>query len=208
MNQKSNNLGKKLFLQPEVYVLLFGFLLNYLWEVSQIPFYAGYNRGRYWFGENTIDMKIYFVITFLRAGFLDGILILCTYWVISVLCWDRYWFIRGGTLFNKGEKKIPFWLGCLISSVAAILFLAYFETLACWGNWYGYSEIMPMIGPCIGLVPLLAFTWTPAVVFFLTRRIYIGSAIKKLSSELDISQINDGQKALECIKKLKELLKE
>ena len=208
MPQKVKFYIKETFLQPEVYILLFGFFLNYLWEVSQIPFYAGYNRGRYWFGENTIEMKIYFVLTFLRAGFLDGILILCTHLVISVLYWDRYWFLKGGTVFNKGKKKLPLWVGYTISSVAAILFLMYFETLACWGNWYGYSEIMPMIGPCIGVIPLLAFVWTPAVVFLLTRRIFIGSAIRKLSAEMDLSQINDGNKALEYLNRLKALLKE
>lgn len=208
MPQKFKNTVKNFFLQPEVYILLFGYFLNYMWEVSQIPFYAGYNRGRYWFGENTIEMKIYFVITFLRAGFLDGILILCTYWVISVVYWDRYWFIKGGSLFGKGEKKLPLWVGYIISSVAAILFLAYFETLAYLGNWYGYSEIMPMIGPAIGVVPLLAFTWTPTVTFLLARRIYVGTAISKLSSEIDISEIKDGEKALEFVNKLKILLKE
>jgi hypothetical protein len=153
-------------------------------------------------------MKIYFVITFLRAGFLDGILILCTYWVISVLYWDRYWFLKGGSLFNKGQKQLSLWLGYLIASVAAILFLMYFETLACWGNWYGYSEIMPMIGPCIGVIPLLAFIWTPAVTFLLARRIYIGSAIKSLSDEFELSQITTSEKALEYVNKLKKLLKE
>jgi hypothetical protein len=208
MTSKIKQYGKKLFLQPEPYILLIGFLLNYLWEVSQIPFYLGYNRGRYWFGENTIDMKIYFVITFLRAGFLDGILILCDYWLLSIIYWDRYWFIKGGTFFNKGKKFLPLWGGYLIASIAAILFLAFFETLACIGNWYGYSEIMPMIGPCIGLVPLLAFIWTPTITYLLARRIYIGSAIKKLDTEMDIKQINDGEKALVYINKLKKLLKE
>jgi len=54
MPQKFKDTVIKLFQQPEVYILLFGYFLNYMWEVSQIPFYGGYNSGRYWIGENTI----------------------------------------------------------------------------------------------------------------------------------------------------------
>ncbi|MHA1271402.1 MAG: hypothetical protein ACTSPY_16535 [Candidatus Helarchaeota archaeon] len=104
MNKKLKN---KLIniLTIEFLIWFFGFLLNFCWEISQIPFYQGWNRGAYWFGENTLEMRIHFVYVFWEASIGDGLIILGIHLFITLICWNRKWFIKGGHFpINKKIK--------------------------------------------------------------------------------------------------------
>jgi hypothetical protein len=173
------NFLTRFFRQPEVFIVVFGFLLSFCWEVSQIPFYTGINRGRPYFGENTVAMKGFFVATFWRASFLDALLVLGAFLLVSQLYQDRYWFVRGGRLLGREkEAALPAWVGYVLATVVCVAFLVFLEVSAFDSGLWGYSEIMPTLFRKIGLVPVLALCWTPTVVLLLSRRIILGFDLK------------------------------
>jgi hypothetical protein len=169
------NIFARFFRQPEVSVVLFGFLLNFWWEVSQIPFYTGVNRGNPYFGENTVAMKTFFVTTFWRASFLDALLVLGAFLLVSQLYQDRYWFVRGGRLFGGADgAPLPAWIGYAAVTLVCVAFLVYLELSAFDSGLWGYSEIMPTLFVKIGVVPVAALLLTPTIVLLLARRIVLG----------------------------------
>jgi hypothetical protein len=169
------NVFARFFRQPEVYVVLFGFLLNFWWEVSQIPFYTGVNRGNPYFGENTVAMKTFFVTTFWRASLLDALLVLGAFLLVSQLYQDRYWFVRGGRLFGGANgARLPAWIGYAVVTLVCVAFLVYLEVSAFDSGLWGYSEIMPTLFTKIGVVPVAALLLTPTIILLLARRIVLG----------------------------------
>ena len=158
--------------QPELYVVLFGFLLNFWWEVSQIPFYTGINRGNPYFGENTVAMKSFFVTTFWRAAFLDALLVLGGCLLMTQIYQNRYWFVHS-------EKGKPAWLGYLVVTAICVTFLVYLEVSAFDKGLWGYSEIMPTLFRKIGVVPVAALCWTPTIILLLARRIVLGFDLRR-----------------------------
>jgi hypothetical protein len=173
------NVLARFFRQPEVYVVILGFLLNFCWEVSQIPFYTGINRGRPYFGENTVAMKSFFVATFWRASFLDALLVLGAFLLVAQIYQDRYWFMRGGRLLGSPTGlALRAWPGYALATVICVAFLVYLEVSAFDKGLWGYSEAMPTVFEKIGIVPVVALCWTPTVVLLLARRIVLGFNLK------------------------------
>jgi hypothetical protein len=169
------NILARFFRQPEVWVVLFGFLLNFWWEVSQIPFYTGVNRGNPYFGENTVAMKTFFVTTFWRASLLDALLVLGAFLLVSQLYQDRYWFVRGGRLFGGANSaRLPAWIGYAVVTLVCVVFLVYLEVSAFDSGLWGYSEIMPTLFTKIGVVPVAALLLTPTIILLLARRTVLG----------------------------------
>jgi len=169
------NVVARFLRQPEVYVVLFGFLLNFWWEVSQIPFYTGVNRGNPYFGENTVAMKSFFVTTFWRASLLDALLVLGAYLLVSQVYQDRYWFVRGGRLLGRAQgARLGAWIGYVVATLVCVAFLVYLEVSAFDSGLWGYSEIMPTLFVKIGVVPVAALFLTPTIILLLARRIVLG----------------------------------
>ncbi|RKX95208.1 MAG: hypothetical protein DRZ90_10610 [Spirochaetes bacterium] len=70
-------------------------------------------------------MKLFFVLTFWRAAFLDSLLILGGVLHTSQNYQDRCWFIRGGILFGKGKIRLPAWVGYVsITSICVALLIS------------------------------------------------------------------------------------
>ena len=182
MDKNGLSVLKKIVYSPELFIFLSGFLLNFVWEVSQIPFYAGYfnpfNSGeiKFWFGSEA--EKITFVQVFWEASLSDAMMILIFYWVVSLIFWNRFWFI-GGDYDTKSSKSrnSPIW-GYLISMFLAVSVLAITEYLSQVQNWWGYSNIMPKITKNIGLIPLLGMLVTTPLSYVIVRRIFLGVKIK------------------------------
>jgi hypothetical protein len=166
------NILARFLRQPELYIVLFGFLLNFWWEVSQIPFYTGINRGKPYFGENTVAMKSFFVTTFWRASFLDALLVLGGHLLMTQIYQNRYWFVRSAT----GR---PAWLGYVVVTAVCVAFLVYLEVSAFDKGLWGYSEIMPTLFTKIGIVPVAALCWTPTIILLLARRVMLSYDLKK-----------------------------
>ena len=163
-------LGRAL-LQPELLIVLFGFFFNFWWEVSQIPMYTGINRGIAYFGENTVEMKLFFVRTFWRAAFLDALLILGSHLLTSQIYQDRYWFVRGGGLFGSRQRPVPAWVGYVVATIVCVAFLIYLEISSYDQNLWEYSRLMPTLFTKIGLTPVGGLLVSPTLTLLLTRRV-------------------------------------
>ena len=164
----------RILLQPEVLIIVFGFFFNFWWEVSQIPMYTGINRGIAYFGENSVEMKLFFVQTFWRAAFLDSLLILGGVLLTGQIYQDRYWFIRGGSLFGNRKHQLPSWAGCIITTVICVAFLIYLEISSYDQQLWEYSRLMPTFFTKVGLTPVGGLLISPALVLLLTKRVFRG----------------------------------
>lgn len=198
---------KKIISAPELYILLFGFLINFWYEVTQIPFFAGWNRDDFWFGENTLAMRTFFIQTFNRAGFFDAILCFGCHIVNSLVFGTRYWFFQGGTFLGMNKKPLRPWVGHLISAFLASTFLVITEINAARNNLWAYSEIMPMIGE-LGLIPILAMLFTPNLAFLLTRMIYQGRLFTRVELKIGkkLEDISTKEDAMIYITELQSLV--
>ena len=165
----------RFLLQPEILIVIFGFFFNFWWEVSQIPMYTGINRGIAYFGENSVEMKLFFVETFWRAAFLDALLILGAYLLTSQIYQDRFWFIRGGTFLGKNTFSIPRWAGYVFTSVVCVAFLIYLEVSSFDQNLWEYSRLMPTLFTKIGLTPVGGLLISPSIVLLLSKRVFRGA---------------------------------
>ncbi len=171
------------FIIPELYIWLYGFLFNFVWEISHMPYYKGYynfyNKDksvekRYWFGENTFTMRKTFAGVFWFASAFDGLLILGHYWVVSLLFMDRFWFIDGGTLFGQGEIAFPIWAGYLIALLLGIFWQVVIEMIGLARDWWGYSPEMPMLGRKFALLPNAQMILPVILSILLTRYVILG----------------------------------
>jgi hypothetical protein len=71
---------------PETNLFLFAFLLNFVYEVWQSPFYEFYSSPS--LGEKVADLT--------HCSFGDGMIILFSSWVVSILRRSRYWLLKPG----------------------------------------------------------------------------------------------------------------
>ena len=161
----------RFLMQPEILIVVFGFFFNFFWEVSQIPMYTGINRGIPYFGENTVEMKLFFVETFWRAAFLDALLLVGAHLLTVVILKNRFWFARGGRLFGISSLPVGPWVGYVLATTICVAFLIYLEIGAYDQQLWEYSRLMPTLFTKIGLTPVGGLLVSPTLVFLLTRRV-------------------------------------
>jgi hypothetical protein len=139
---------KKIPELPELNVLIFSALLNFPWELWQIPFFRGMADVPHWRG----------VFECTRAAAGDAVISLVCYSIVCVLYEDRRWFTRT----TRAQIATFVTAGVLITAVSELLSVRVF------GRW-AYSALMPEIGG-IGLLPLLQWLLIPPAVICLVRR--------------------------------------
>lgn len=161
----------RFIIQPEILIVVFGFFFNFFWEVSQVPMYEGINRGIPYFGENTVEMKLFFVQTFWRAAFLDALLLVGAHLLTLAILRERFWFARGGHVFGIRSLTVRPWAGFVISTSICVAFLAYLEISAFDQGLWAYSRLMPTLFTKIGLTPVGGLLISPTLVFLLTLRV-------------------------------------
>lgn len=183
-------------LLPELYIILFGFLINFWYEVSQVPFFLGVNRGQSYFEPNTFETRIFFVQTFNRAAFLDSIIVLGCHVINSILYGSRLWFVRGGSLLGKGKITMKSWIGYLLSAIVASGFLILTEYNAAVNDLWDYHESMPMIWE-LGLIPIIAMLITPNLSYLLAKLVYKGNIQRRIDNihDLSLENINDSDQS-------------
>jgi hypothetical protein len=165
------NPALRFLIQPEILIVIFGFFFNFFWEVSQVPMYEGINRGIAYFGENTVEMKLFFVQTFWRAAFLDALLLVGAHLLTLAILRERFWFFKGGRLFGIRSLTVKPWVGYVIATSICVAFLIYLEISAFDQNLWAYSRLMPTLFTKIGLTPIGGLLVSPSLVFLLTRRV-------------------------------------
>jgi hypothetical protein len=137
---------------PEFNVVVFSFLLNFVWEYWQVPFFRGMADRPHWEG----------VVACTRATFGDAGISLAAFWIVAVFVRTRSWVLKP----RAGDI-----LAFAAIGVAATIVLEYLAT-GSWGRW-AYNDAMPRV-PILGtgLVPLLQWLMlAPAVLWFVRRQI-------------------------------------
>ena len=172
-----------IFAAPELYVWLFGFLFSFVWEISHMPYYQGFYdflhtdktvERRYWFGENTFERRKTFARVFWFASVCDGFLILGNYWLISLILWDRFWILNGGSLFGNDSVSISRWGAYGIAVILGIGMQVLVELIAMKKKWWGYAEEMPTIGKHLVLLPNIQMIIPIPLTYLLVRLIVLG----------------------------------
>lgn len=135
---------------PEANVFLFSFLLNFVWEMWQVPFYVG---------MATVD-HIQGVRVCTQASFGDAVISVLAFWGGAFAARSRGWILR-----IRATPVLVFWAIGIVVTIS----LEWLAT-GMLDRWE-YSPGMPRL-PVIGtgILPLLQWTLLPAAIIFLVRR--------------------------------------
>ena len=135
---------------PEVNVVIFAFLLNFVWEFWQVPFFAGMSSASHWSATRICSLA--------SAG--DAIIALTSFWLAAAVAQRRAWVLQ------PSAKQVAIFttLGVVITVVGEWLGT---EML----GWWSYAERMPTL-PLLGtgLLPLLQWMILPPLVVWFVRR--------------------------------------
>ena len=141
---------------PEAYVVAFGFLLNYPWEMFQTPFFAGMAEMRHWDA----------VVECTRATAGDVGLLLVAFWITAAAQRSRAWIVL---------PRPPAIVTFVAVGLVATAGLEWVAT-GTWGRWQ-YALHMPTLpGIGTGLLPLLQWTVLPPILIWIVRRQLHGAA--------------------------------
>ncbi len=145
----------KILNAPELHISIFAFLLNFVWELLQMPLFAGF-----------ADFPYYLTILHCtKATFGDVVISLVAFAGACLITRSRMWIIS----MNK-SGVVSFLAIGLVITVA-------FELLATGPlNRWEYSEAMPtVIG--VGVSPLAQWVILPLIQLWFVKRQIIGGGV-------------------------------
>ena len=150
MRSHNENISQRVLDLPELNVVLFAFLLHFVWEFWQVPFFRDLPTAPHW-------EAIQFC-TLATAG--DALIALITFWAIAGWARSRRWILE-----PRRRHVLAFALGGIAITVAAEYLAT--EVLHRWA----YAEQMPTL-PVLGtgLLPVLQWTLVPPLVVWFVRR--------------------------------------
>lgn len=144
---------------PELNFAVFAFLLNFPWELLQIPFYAGMADAPHWEATKVCAL----------ATLGDAVILVVAYWTAALAARSRQWFSKPRT-----------WPTAVFISAGLAITLV-LERLATGplDRWqYAASmPIMPFLG--VGLTPLLQWLVLPPICLW-----FVGRQIPNLQSRM------------------------
>ena len=152
----SRTLLSRPLLIPELPLVLFGFLLNFVWEMWVVPFYAAIGQMDHW---DAIRLCT-------RAAFGDVVILLAAFWVAAIIARSRNWLVT--------PRPLPFTVYLGIGLAVTVVF-EYLAT-GVFGRW-AYAEAAPVV-PVLetGLAPVLQWLLLPPLALSLSRWHLIGAA--------------------------------
>ena len=134
----------------ELNVAIFGFLLNFTWEILQGGLYLGFNELSYKEGVKYCA----------QATFADTGIILASFWLVAWFDGGRNWPLRPGTAQIVGFTLI----GLVATVVLEIL------STHVWNRW-SYEKSMPLIPILdVGMTPFLQWVLLPPLTIWFVRR--------------------------------------
>ncbi|MEE8624931.1 MAG: hypothetical protein V3T19_06295 [Acidiferrobacterales bacterium] len=142
---------------PELHISIFAFLLNFVWELLQMPLFAGFADFQYY---QTI-------LHCMKATFGDVVISLVAFAGACLITRSRMWII----LMNKSGVVVFLAIGLVITIL--------FELLATGPlNRWEYDELMPMV-PVIGVgaSPVAQWVILPLLQLWFVKRQIIGGGV-------------------------------
>ncbi len=133
MSDANQSISVRSFL---VRLFVAAFLLNWVWEIAQISFYA--ESGKSWLVK---------ILGCILAAVGDALLTLLAYGIGALITGNRRWGIGGG------------WKVYLILAVCGAVFAIVIEWLAQFTNVWTYKDLMPRVPILnVGILPFLQLT--------------------------------------------------
>ncbi len=148
---------KKILNTPEFHIVIFAFLLNFIWELLQLPLFGGF-----------ADFPYYQTILHCtKATFGDVIISLVAFAGACLITRSRMWIIS-----TKISGVVAFLAVGLLITVA-------FELLATGPlNRWQYGELMPMIPVIgVGVSPVAQWVILPLIQLWFVKRQIIGGGV-------------------------------
>jgi hypothetical protein len=143
----------KFWNQPEAHIALYGFLLAFLWENLQMPFYDMAELSCW---QRTLNCT--------RASFADAGIMVFAYSTASMWLQNRNW------MHGSVRKGLPLFLVAGLLITAAIEEVATRMSPVVGWSWR-YSELMPVVpGTQTGLVPFVMWLAVPLAALWIARR--------------------------------------
>ncbi len=134
---------------PELNIAFFSFLLNFVWEVLQTPFFVDISDQ-----INTI-IWYRFHCTLGDVGITLG-----CFWLVALITKSRSWFLNPTK--NRLLLFVAFGVSYTIFSEIKNVSL---------NKLWGYSELMPVIPYLeVGIIPLIQWIVVPPLVILIVRR--------------------------------------
>lgn len=145
---RSGGLGR-LWDLPELNVAIFGFLLNFVWEMWQIPFYE----------DMPGKPHLLAVWQCTRATFGDVVIMLVAFWVVAAIIRSRRWIVA------------PNWRQVVGFVIVGVLITVGMEEISLQLDRWAYADLMPTL-PLVGtgLLPLAQWILLPPLVVWFVRR--------------------------------------
>lgn len=135
---------------PEAAIALFSFLLHFVWEMLQVPAFAGMTEMPHWEGIRLC----------LSATIGDVAIALGAFWFTAFVAGSRHWLMRPRT------QDVAIFIA---AGLVATVVLEYYHTNI--SLRWSYSELMPLLPPLgTGLSPILQWIAVPPLVLWLSLR--------------------------------------
>lgn len=148
MDQPRPDLLTRITSLPEFNIYIFAFLLNFVWEMLQMPLFA----------LPPADTPYWPVIKMCAAATVaDGFIMLIAFWAASAFARSRYWFVAA----ERGHVLIFLITGLAITSAI--------ELIATEMGVWQYSPLMPVLFG-VGLSPFMQWVIPPLITLWFTRR--------------------------------------
>lgn len=146
----SSNPVHRLLALPEVNIAIFAFLLNFVWEMWQVPFFQQIQTLPHWEG----------VLICTQATFGDVVIALIAFWSVAAIVRSRSW------VQQPNAWQIAGFIGVGVSITIVLEALA----TKVLGRWQ-YGDLMPTL-PILGtgLLPVLQWVFLPLLILWFVRR--------------------------------------
>lgn len=150
MLPRAGDLLRAIAALPEVNVAVFAFLLNFVWELWQVPFFEDMPTVPHWQGVKTCTM----------ATLGDVAIALVAFWAVALSVHSRAWILQPSIAELAGFVAV----GVLITIVGEWVLT---EVLDRW-TYAPSMPTLPVLGT--GLLPLLQWLILPPLIVWFVRR--------------------------------------
>ncbi len=135
---------------PEIKISISGFLLNFIWEIWQVPLFQGMDNLTHF--EATIHCTL--------AALGDVVILLVAFWIIALTARSRSWIIHPKTIQVAGFIAIGIVITVVVEAIAIHVL-----------NRWQYATAMPTL-PILGtgITPILQWLIIPPIIVSLMLR--------------------------------------